>query len=65
MNREKPLGMRIGESVFSIGYLAFLLVATILFFMAVGTAGTWALTCGFMTLLLGAGDAFHLGNSFF
>ena len=60
MNREKPLGMRIGESVFSIGYLAFLLVATILFFMAVGTAGTWALTCGFMTLLLGAGDALHL-----
>ncbi len=60
MEREKPLGMRIGESVFSIGYLAFVLIATILFFMAVDTAGTWAMTCGFMTLLLGVGDALHL-----
>lgn len=60
MEQEKPLGMRIGESVFCIGYLAFLLIAVILFFAAAGTAGKWAMTCGFMTLLLGVGDAFHL-----
>ena len=60
MEQEKPLGMRIGESVFCIGYLAFLLIAVILFFVAAGTAGKWAMTCGFMTLLLGVGDAFHL-----
>lgn len=60
MNREKSLGMRIGESVFSIGYLAFLMVAMILFFVSSATAGGWAITCGFMTLLLGVGDALHL-----
>jgi hypothetical protein len=57
---EKPLGMRIGESVFCAGYLAFALIAGIVFAFHVSEAGDYASTCALMTLLLGGGDAFHL-----
>ncbi len=60
MNREKPLGMRIGESVFCAGYLVFALVAGCTLLGSAQNAGAWACTCGTMTLLLGCGDAFHL-----
>lgn len=59
MDREKPLGMRIGENVFCAGYLAFALVAGCMLLGSPST-GAWARTCGAMTLLLGCGDAFHL-----
>ena len=59
-DREKPRGMRIGESVFCVGYLLFAFAAALAFLLAAGRAGAWAATCGVMTLLLGAGDAFHL-----
>ena len=52
------LGMRIGESVFIIGYLAFDLIAGIIF-LANGSDRLFLLY-GIMTLLLGFGDAFHL-----
>jgi len=60
MSKEKPLGMRIGESAFCTGYLAFALIAGLVFLSASQTAGVWAHTCGIMTLVLGCGDAFHL-----
>lgn len=61
MKKDKPLGMRIGESAFSIGYLLFALVASIVFLSRrTGPAGGLASTCAAMTLLLGCGDAFHL-----
>lgn len=61
MNSSKPLGMRIGESVFCAGYLLFALVAGLIFFLnREGPAGAFASTCAAMTLLLGGGDAFHL-----
>ena len=60
MNQEKPLGMRIGESAFCAGYLVFALVAGCMLLACAPNAGTWARTCGAMTLLLGCGDAFHL-----
>ncbi|MBR3313930.1 MAG: hypothetical protein IKG18_07300 [Atopobiaceae bacterium] len=60
MNREKPLGMRIGESVFCAGYLVFALVAGCALLVCAPNAGVWARTCGVMTLLLACGDAFHL-----
>lgn len=52
------MGMRIGESVFSIGYLLFDLIAGILFLM--NRSDHLFLLYGIMTLLLGVGDAFHL-----
>ena len=60
MEKEKPLGMRIGESVFCVGYLVFVLVAGCVLLGSASNAGVWARTCGAMTLLLGCGDAFHL-----
>ena len=55
---EGKLGMRIGESVFCIGYLVFDLIAGIIF-LANGSDQLFFLY-GIMTLLLGCGDAFHL-----
>lgn len=52
------MGMRIGESAFSIGYLLFDLIAGILFLM--NRSMHLFLLYGIMTLLLGFGDAFHL-----
>ena len=60
MEREKPRGMRIGESVFCVSYLLFAFAAALAFLFAGSRAGVWATTSGVMTLLLGAGDAFHL-----
>lgn len=57
MTQEK-LGMRIGESVFCIGYLVFDLIAGMIF-MTSGSDRLFLLY-GIMTLLLGFGDAFHL-----
>lgn len=57
MSQEK-LGMRIGESVFCIGYLLFDLTAGIIFL--VNGADRLFLLYGIMPLLLGFGDAFHL-----
>jgi hypothetical protein len=59
--KEKPLGMRIGENVFCIGYLAFALIAgIILYTRAANTGNPFYTVCAAMTLLLGGGDAFHL-----
>ena len=55
---EGKLGMKIGESVFCIGYLLFDLIAGILFLM--NSSNPLFLLYGIMTLLLGFGDAFHL-----
>lgn len=55
---QGKLGMRIGESVFCIGYLLFDLIAGIIF-LANGFSQLFLLY-GIMTLLLGFGDAFHL-----
>ena len=55
---QGKLGMRIGESVFCIGYLVFDLIAGIVF-LANGYDRLFFLY-GIMTLLLGFGDAFHL-----
>ena len=55
---QGKLGMRIGESVFCIGYLVFDLIAGIVF-LANGSEQLFLLY-GIMTLLLGFGDAFHL-----
>ena len=55
---EGKLGMRIGESVFCIGYLVFDLIAGIIF-LSNGSDQLFFLY-GIMTLLLGFGDAFHL-----
>ena len=60
MSQEKPLGMRIGESVFCAGYLVFAIVAGCMLLARAPISGTWVYTCGAMTLLLGCGDAFHL-----
>ena len=61
MATEKPMGMRVGESVFCAGYLAFTLVAGLVFVAHGETDATgFARTCAVMTFLLGAGDAFHL-----
>ena len=57
MSRGK-LGMRIGESVFCIGYLIFDLIAGVIF-LTNGSKPLFLLY-GIMTLLLGFGDAFHL-----
>lgn len=55
---QGKLGMRIGESVFCIGYLVFDLIAGIVFL--VNGSEQLFLLYGIMTLLLGFGDAFHL-----
>lgn len=55
---QGKLGMRIGESVFIIGYLIFDLIVGIIF-MKNGSNHLFLLY-GIMTLLLGFGDAFHL-----
>ena len=61
MAKQKPLGMRIGETVFCAGYLLFAVVAGIIFLLArSGAHPGYASMCAAMTLLLGAGDAFHL-----
>ncbi len=58
---EKPLGMRVGESVFCAGYLVFALVAGLCFAWRSQTDATgYSRACAAMTLLLGCGDAFHL-----
>ncbi|MBQ6588283.1 MAG: hypothetical protein IJI01_06360 [Butyrivibrio sp.] len=60
-SKEKPLGMRIGENVFCIGYLVFALVAEIIFCTRyLNTGSLMAQLCMVMTFLLGGGDAFHL-----
>ncbi len=59
--KEKPLGMRIGENVFCIGYLLFALIAGIIFTTrTLSTGNLFFRICAVMTLLLGGGDAFHL-----
>jgi hypothetical protein len=59
--KEKPLGMRIGENVFCIGYLVFALIAGIIFITRTLSSGNLLFRiCAVMTLLLGGGDAFHL-----
>ena len=55
---QGKLGMRIGESVFCIGYLLFDLIAGIIFLA--NSSERLFLLYGIMTLLLGFGDAFHL-----
>lgn len=55
---QGKLGMRIGESVFCIGYLLFDLIAGIIFLA--NSSDRLFLLYGIMTLLLGFGDAFHL-----
>lgn len=55
---QGKLGMRIGESVFCIGYLLFDLIAGIIFLT--NGSDQLFLLYGIMTLLLGFGDAFHL-----
>ena len=57
MSKEK-MGMRIGESIFSIGYLLFTLVASIIFLN--NYTNKIFLLYGIMTLILGIGDSFHL-----
>ena len=55
--KQKPMGMRIGESVFCIGYLCFVFVAACIF----GARGDqYSRLCMLMCILLGGGDAFHL-----
>ena len=55
--KQKPMGMRIGESVFCIGYLCFVFVAACIF----GARGDqYSRLCMLMCMLLGGGDAFHL-----
>jgi hypothetical protein len=61
MAKQKPMGMRMGESFFCAGYLLFALVAGIVFLLGMtGAHPDFARSCAAMTLLLGAGDAFHL-----
>ena len=55
--KQKPMGMRIGESVFCIGYLCFVFIAACIF----GAKGDqYSRLCMLMCMLLGGGDAFHL-----
>ena len=55
---ESKVGMKIGESIFSIAYLIFDLIAGVLFLR--NNSDNLFLLYGIMTLLLGFGDAFHL-----
>jgi hypothetical protein len=60
MKEEKKKNVGgIFESIFDIGYLCFDLIAAILFFTK-GKGQSLFLLYGFLTLLLGGGDAFHL-----
>ena len=54
---KPPVGMRIGESVFCIGYLLFAFCAAVILLSG---AGDYNLLAGIMVLLLAAGDSFHL-----
>ena len=55
--KQKPMGMRIGESVFCIGYLCFVFITACIF----GARGDqYSRLCMLMCILLGGGDAFHL-----
>ena len=53
-SKTKPFGMRIGESVFSLGYLVFAWTAGIILLLRGCTVP------GIMILVLGGGDSFHL-----
>lgn len=55
---KDKLGMRIGESVFSAGYLLFAFTASIIFFMH--SSNKIFLLYGIMVLVLCLGDSFHL-----
>lgn len=54
-----PKGLRIGESIFDIGYLLFDLVAATIFFAQANGRAVFVLY-GMLALCLGGGDAFHL-----
>ena len=61
MAKQKPMGMRMGESFFCAGYLLFAAVAGVIFLLGrFGEHPAYASACAAMTLVLGAGDAFHL-----
>lgn len=65
MQKETPLGMRIGESVFCVGYLVFAFAAGSIFTARANASGNmqaglqWVLLA-VMTFLLACGDTFHL-----
>lgn len=58
-SNNSPLGMRIGESVFCIGYLVFALVAGIVM-LSRYDGNQYMLYAGIMVLVLCFGDSFHL-----
>ena len=58
MAKKEKMGMRIGESVFSAGYLLFALIAGIIFLCH--SSNKLFLLYGIMVLVLGIGDSFHL-----
>ena len=55
---SKKIGMKIGESIFSISYLLFALIAGLIFLKH--NSNKLFLLYGIMTLILCFGDAFHL-----
>lgn len=65
MPKETPLGMRIGESAFCVGYLIFAFAAGSIFTARANASGNmqaglhWVLLA-VMTFLLACGDTFHL-----
>ncbi len=59
MTRQKPRMPEIGEAIFCIAYLAFDVVAAIVFFANANGRAT-ILLFGALTVILGGGDAFHL-----
>lgn len=58
-SNNSPLGMRIGESVFCIGYLFFALIAGIVL-LSRYDGNQYMLYAGIMVLVLCFGDSFHL-----
>ena len=58
-SNNSPLGMRIGESVFCIGYLVFALIAGIVM-LSRYDGNQYILYAGIMVLVLCFGDSFHL-----
>lgn len=54
---KDKLGMRIGESVFCIGYLLFAFISSIIFLL---NGSHIFIIYGIMTLILALGDSFHL-----
>ena len=58
-SNNSPLGMRIGESVFCIGYLFFALIAGIVM-LSRYDGNQYMLYAGIMVLVLCFGDSFHL-----